>query len=96
MHPANLLSILDTLAQEVDRVRRIDYAVNNVTTHKMFPADVKIVHENRKLSILQDDKQVAHFHCASKTNLLAQIAEVKQTLGLSPREFILHRMRNEG
>lgn len=96
MHPANLLSILDTLAQEVDRVRRIDYAVNNVTTHKTFPADVVITYENRKLSISQDDKQITQFHCTNKTNLLAQIAEVKQALGLSPSEFMLHRMRNEG
>ena len=96
MHPANLLSILDTLLQEIERVRRIDYAVNNVTAHKTFPSDVSITYEKRKLSILQDGAQVVSFRCDGKTSLLSQIAELKQTQGMTAREFMLHRMRNEG
>jgi len=96
MHPANLLSILDCMVQELNRIKRIDYAVNNITSHYMFPANVKIVYENRKLSIIQEDTPIAVFHCGGVTNLLSQIAEVQQTLGLSQREFMLHRMRNEG
>ena len=96
MHPANLLSILDCIVQELNHTKRIDYAVNNTVSHYMFPANVKIVYENRKLSIVQEDTPVAVFHCNGVMNLLTQIAEVQQTLGLSQREFMLHRMRNEG
>lgn len=96
MHPANLLSILDCLVQELNKTSRIDFAVNNVTSHFMFPTNVLIVYERKTLSIAQGDTPVLNFRCDGKTNLLMQIAEVKQTLGLSPREFMFHRMRSEG
>lgn len=96
MHPANLLSILDALVQELERIKRIDYAVNNVTTHLMFPSNVTIVYADNKLSISQDDTQVLNFRCNGKTSLLSQIAEFKQTQGMTAREFMVHRMRNEG
>ena len=96
MHPANLLSILDCLAQELNKTSRIDFVVNNVKSHFMFPTNVLITYERKTLSIAQDDTLVANFRCDGKTNLLMQITEVKQALGLSPREFMLHRMRNEG
>ncbi|RTL02139.1 MAG: hypothetical protein EKK57_02685 [Proteobacteria bacterium] len=95
MHKANLLSILEYIAQEVERVKRIDYAVNNVLQHPMFPADVDVTYTNKKLSILQGGTPAVVFLCDGKASILSQITEVKETLGLNKKEFMLHRMWNE-
>lgn len=97
MNINNTLSILDSFNRELGKHDNVTKAVKAVTTHYMFPVNVRLSVSNKQFNLTQDDENILALRYRSTTDLMGKIIEACTLIRCkTTREHMLNRMANEG